>query len=70
MGGFGLKAPFNEPVNSDPTSAPPEQVPVSPIAQVLSQHQKKKKAIRLPGPLAGAIARAKRAKQSSHKYGV
>jgi hypothetical protein len=61
---FGLKPSFNEPETNDTTSAPSETVPAP---------KKKKKPfalnVRNPGALAGAIARAKRARPSAMKYG-
>lgn len=56
---------FNEPATDDTTSAPPEP---NPVAQIL---KKKKKIVnvRNSGELAGAIARAKRARQTGQKYG-
>lgn len=70
MSGFGLSANFNEPSSKDPTSAPSEQVPQSPVSQALA---KKKKGfgpgVKNSGALAGAIARAKRARPNALKYG-
>ena len=57
---------FREPASPDNTSAPPIQDPANP-------NPKKKKPfgpkVRNPGALAAAIAKSKRAYQSSHKYG-
>lgn len=57
---------FNEPQTDDNTSAPPQpQIPANSPLQKLRKPSK----ARNPGALAGAIARAKRAKQPSYKYG-
>ncbi len=66
---FGLGSSFNEPATDDNTSAPP--IPQNPTQ---TDTPKKKKPfgpkVRNSGALAAAIARAKRAHQSGHKYGV
>lgn len=72
---FGMSPNFNEPQSNDPTSAPPMNDPTSssvqpmqnPVAQILAK--KKKSSVRNPGALAGAIARAKKARQSGQKWG-
>ena len=64
---------MQEPTSPDPTSAPPEQIPSKPSGVTQALGQRKKKGfgpnIKNPGALAGAIARAKRARQSGQKWG-
>jgi hypothetical protein len=66
---FDTGSSFNEPATQDQTSAPPESLPGTPPLG----GQKKKKPfgpkVRNPGALAAAIAKSKKAFQSSHKYG-
>jgi hypothetical protein len=69
-----LGSSMQEPSSPDNTSAPPEQIPAQQgpsIAKVLGQRKKKGFGpnIKNPGALAGAIARAKRARQSGQKWG-
>lgn len=63
---LGISDQFNEPQTDDTTSAPPQ--PQLPAASPLNKLKKPLKG-RNPGALAGAIARAKRAKQPTYKYG-
>jgi hypothetical protein len=80
MGSFGGaigNANFQEPSSPDPTSTPPmpDQTPLQqgqPQGLAAALARRKKKAggpVKKPGPLAAAIARAKRARPSSLKYG-
>lgn len=66
---FGMGANFNEPPTDDPTSAPPETVPSNPVQALKKKKKPFGNNIRNPGALAGAIARAKRARPSGMKYG-
>jgi len=74
----GLSASFNEPQNDDPTSTPPMQVPGNQptVGQSLAAAlSKRKKAgligttVKQPSELKAAIARARRARPSSEKFG-
>jgi hypothetical protein len=81
MGSFGGaigNANFQEPSSPDQTSATsmPDQTPqqqgqTQGLAAALGRRKKKAggPTVKPPGPLAAAIARAKRARPSSQKYG-
>jgi hypothetical protein len=83
FGGALGSANFQEPSSPDPTSAPPLQIPQQPaqqqpmqgqgggLAQALARRRKIPGAptMRNPAPLAAAIAKSKRARPSSDKYG-
>lgn len=60
-----LTGQMNEPPTDDNTSAP--SLPQTPV--VAPPALKKPLKARNPGALAGAISRAKRAKQPTYKYG-
>lgn len=70
---FGLSPNFNEPSSDDPTSAsqPVNQPVQQPALQAVGQRKKKGFGpnVRNPGALAAAIAKSKRARQSTYKYG-
>jgi hypothetical protein len=71
-----LGASFQEPSSPDQTSGPPEQVPQAPmqsqnpIAQILKKKKGFGANVKNPGALAGAISRAKRARQTGQKWGL
>jgi hypothetical protein len=73
--GDALSGNFNEPANTDPTSAPVENVPPGPGAEsvVAKTLAKRKKGfgpgVKNPAALGRAIALARRAKPSNQKYG-
>lgn len=66
-----LGSSMQEPSSPDPTSAPTIQTP-NPVSQALTAKKKKGfgPGIKNPGALAGAIARAKRARQTGDKWGA
>lgn len=72
MSSFGLGANFNDPQSDDPTSAPAmPQVPsqaVNPLQRLLSGKQKPKQ-VKASPQLVAAIARARKARPSSEKFG-
>jgi hypothetical protein len=81
MGGFGgaLNADFQQPSSPDPTSAPQLQVPqgaqqpaqLSPLAAALQKNKKKTGLVKVKAPssLSAAIARSRKGRPSSLKYG-
>jgi hypothetical protein len=56
--------------NPDNTSAPPMPQVQQPLPAVLSAKLKKPSKLKNPGPLAAAISRAKRARQTGDKWGT
>ncbi len=60
---------FNEPATADNTSAPAMPQVQQPLPAVLSAKLKKPSKLKNPGPLAAAISRAKRARQTGDKWG-